>query len=162
MRAESGGRTVWQGRPITSHAGAMGLMQLMPGTWADMRRRHALGSDSHDPHDNFIAGTAYLAAMHGRFGYLGLFGAYHAGPARYAEYIEAGRPLPPETTAYMTAITANLGMRLAVPPLSVAAEKPPSLFVFRAEQAGASQGHFSRAPTTSRCAFCRTGSFDDR
>src|SRR3546814_17699930 len=35
MRAESGGRTTLGGRPIVSHAGAMGLMQIMPGTWAD-------------------------------------------------------------------------------------------------------------------------------
>src|SRR3546814_948782 len=33
MRAESGGRTRLHGEPITSWAGAMGLMQLMPGTW---------------------------------------------------------------------------------------------------------------------------------
>ena len=32
MRAESGGRTRWNGRPIRSSAGAMGLMQLMPAT----------------------------------------------------------------------------------------------------------------------------------
>ncbi|MBB5708446.1 hypothetical protein FHR21_003831 [Sphingopyxis panaciterrulae] len=35
MRVESGGRTMLDGRPITSRAGAIGLMQLMPGTWAD-------------------------------------------------------------------------------------------------------------------------------
>src|SRR3546814_1415523 len=38
MQAESGGQTRLRGRPIRSSAGAMGLMQLMPGTWADMRR----------------------------------------------------------------------------------------------------------------------------
>ena len=39
MRAESGGRTTLNGRPIVSHAGAQGLMQLMPGTWqCDARR----------------------------------------------------------------------------------------------------------------------------
>jgi hypothetical protein len=48
MSAESRGRTRLRGRPITSSAGAMGLMQLMPGTWADMRRRLGLGSDPHD------------------------------------------------------------------------------------------------------------------
>ncbi len=30
MQAESGGRTTWQGRPIRSRAGAIGVMQLMP------------------------------------------------------------------------------------------------------------------------------------
>lgn len=47
MRAESGGRTMHRGRPTTSRAGAMGLMQLMPGTWAEMRRRLGLGADPH-------------------------------------------------------------------------------------------------------------------
>ena len=37
IRAESGGRITLNGRPITSRAGAMGLMQLMPGTWAELR-----------------------------------------------------------------------------------------------------------------------------
>lgn len=64
MRAESGGRTTLSGRPIRSRAGAMGLMQLMPGTWAEMRRRLDLGRDPHDPRDNILAGTAYLRLMH--------------------------------------------------------------------------------------------------
>ncbi len=36
MRIESGGRTMLDGRPITSPAGAMGLMQVMPTTFAAM------------------------------------------------------------------------------------------------------------------------------
>ena len=63
MRAESGGHTMLGGRPITSHAGAMGLMQLMPATWAAMRAAHGLGGNPHDPRDNILAGTAYLRAM---------------------------------------------------------------------------------------------------
>ena len=46
-----------------SPAGAMGLMQVMPSTWQEMRTRLALGSDPFDPHDNILAGTAYLHAM---------------------------------------------------------------------------------------------------
>lgn len=134
MRAESGGRTVWQGKPITSPAGAMGLMQLMPGTWADMRRRHGLGENPHDPHDNIIAGTAYLAAMNRRFGYPGLFGAYHAGPARYQQFLSEGRPLPPETRAYMTSITASLGAVWTPPLPRPLAKSAPSLFIYRAEK----------------------------
>ena len=87
MRAESGGRTMLEGRPITSRAGAMGLMQLMPGTWTEMRNVHRLGRDPHDPRDNILAGAAYLRAMYDQFGYPGLFAAYNAGPARYAEYL---------------------------------------------------------------------------
>src|SRR3546814_4666575 len=83
MQAESAGLTHLHGRPITSRAGAMGLMQLMPGTWAAMRQQHGLGGDPYDPRDNILAGAAYLRAMYDRFGYPGLFAAYNAGPARY-------------------------------------------------------------------------------
>ena len=104
MRAESGGRTMLEGRPITSRAGAMGLMQLMPGTWTEMRNVHRLGRDPHDPRDNILAGAAYLRAMYDQFGYPGLFAAYNAGPARYAEYLATGRRLPAETVAYVAAV----------------------------------------------------------
>ena len=107
MQIESGGRTRERGRPIRSVAGAMGLMQLMPDTWAEMRLRHGLGNDPDAPADNILAGTAYLAAMHARFGYPGLFAAYHAGPGRYAQFL-AGRPLPPETRLYVARIVALL------------------------------------------------------
>lgn len=109
MRAESGGRTTLAGRPIVSRAGAMGLMQLMPGTWADMRVRFGLGPDPHDPRDNILAGTAYLRLMHDRFGYPGLFAAYNAGPVRYARHLATGRPLPAETVAYMAAVGGRPG-----------------------------------------------------
>ena len=101
MRAESGGRTTVNGSPITSRAGAMGLMQLMPGTWAEMRLSHGLGPNPHDPRDNILAGAAYLRAMYDRFGYPGLFAAYNAGPERYAEHLATGRRLPTETVAYV-------------------------------------------------------------
>ncbi len=104
MQAESGGRTTLDGRPITSRAGAMGLMQMMPGTYEDMRRAHGLGSDPNDPRDNILAGTAYLRAMYDRYGYPGLFAAYNAGPDRYDEHLHDSRPLPAETRAYLAAI----------------------------------------------------------
>jgi soluble lytic murein transglycosylase-like protein len=107
MRAESGGRTSLNGRPIVSHSGAMGLMQLMPGTWQDMRARFGLGPDPHDPRDNILAGTGYLRLMHDRFGYPGLFAAYNAGPVRYARHLATGRPLPAETVAYMAAVAGR-------------------------------------------------------
>lgn len=102
--AESAGRTMQRGRPIRSRAGAMGLMQLMPGTWLAMRRAHGLGDNPDDPRDNILAGTAYLRAMYDRFGYPGLFAAYNAGPARYAEHLGRGRGLPAETLAYVAKI----------------------------------------------------------
>ena len=110
--AESGGRTMLHGRPIESRAGAMGLMQLMPGTWREMRAIHGLGGDPHDPRDNILAGTAYLRAMYDRFGYPGLFAAYNAGPARYADHLATRRVLPGETRLYV----ARVAGRAAAPP----------------------------------------------
>lgn len=107
MRAESDGRTTLAGRPITSRAGAMGLMQLMPATWATMRARLGLGTDPHNPHDNILAGTGYLRLMYDRFGYPGLFAAYNAGPGRFAEHLATGRALPGETRAYLASIAAT-------------------------------------------------------
>ncbi|MGK9232225.1 lytic transglycosylase domain-containing protein [Inquilinus limosus] len=101
MRAESGGRTRLDGRPITSRAGAMGLMQLMPETWAGLRERYGLGADAHDPRDNILAGTAYLRELYDRYGYPNLFAAYNAGPARFDRHLFQGEPLPEETRAYL-------------------------------------------------------------
>jgi soluble lytic murein transglycosylase-like protein len=115
IRAESGGWTMVDGRPITSRAGAMGLMQLMPGTWAEIRDLYGLGSDPYDPRDNILAGAAYLRAMYDRFGYPGLFAAYNAGPKRYAAHLATGRPLPAETVAYVAAVRPMPSRRAAVP-----------------------------------------------
>ncbi|WP_137392502.1 lytic transglycosylase domain-containing protein [Rhodoligotrophos defluvii] len=124
MQAESGGRTRLDGRPITSRAGAMGLMQVMPDTYEAMRARHDLGDDPHDPRDNILAGAAYLRAMYERFGFPGLFAAYNAGPGRYAEHLRAGRPLPAETRAYLAA----LGSRRSATPSARAVASGRSLF----------------------------------
>ena len=107
MKAESGGRTVSGGRPIVSSAGAMGLMQLMPATWAEMRSAYRLGPDPHRPRDNIFAGAAYLRLMYDRFGFPGLFAAYNAGPARYARHLLDGRGLPAETVRYVAKITGR-------------------------------------------------------
>lgn len=107
MRAESGGRTVLAGRPITSRAGAMGLMQLMPGTWGELRAALGLGSDPHQPRDNILAGTLYLRRMYDRFGYPGCFAAYNAGPARYAAWLAGRAPLPGETRAYLASVAGT-------------------------------------------------------
>lgn len=123
MHAESGGRTELEGRPIISRAGAMGLMQVMPATWAEMRRRHGLGPDPHAPGDNILAGTAYLRAMYDRFGYPGLFAAYNAGPARYADHLRTGRRLPSETRTYIMTV-AGQGRAFAAAPAHLS---PPVL-----------------------------------
>jgi soluble lytic murein transglycosylase-like protein len=117
IQAESNGRTMLDGRPIVSRAGAMGLMQLMPETWRDMRALLGLGGDPYDPRDNILAGTAYLRAMYDRFGYPGLFAAYNAGPRRYTLHLSTGRRLPPETIAYVATVErAPIGARRSLAP----------------------------------------------
>ncbi|MDF1719241.1 MAG: lytic transglycosylase domain-containing protein [Minwuia sp.] len=91
-----------------SPKGAMGLMQLMPGTWEELREQHGLGAYAYDPRTNILAGTAYLKAMYERFGTPGLFAAYNAGPGRYAEHLRTGKPLPAETRAYVAGLEAAL------------------------------------------------------
>ncbi len=103
MRIESAGDV----RAISS-AGAMGLMQIMPDTWAELRVRHRLGRDPYDPRDNILAGAAYLREMYDRYGSPGFLAAYNAGPGRYEEYL-AGRPLPAETRAYVAALLPSFG-----------------------------------------------------
>ncbi|MBV9510547.1 MAG: lytic transglycosylase domain-containing protein [Caulobacteraceae bacterium] len=125
MQAESAGFTTWRGQPITSRAGAMGLMQVMPDTYAMMRAQHHLGPDPYDPHDNILAGAAFLRTMYARFGYPGLFAAYNAGPVRYAAYLDGGAPLPGETRAYI----ASLAQAPASPAMPPAVPSGTRLFV---------------------------------
>ena len=103
IRSESAGRI-----RAVSPAGAMGLMQLMPGTWARQRARFALGTDPFNPRDNIMAGTSYLREMYDRYGAAGFLAAYNAGLGRYEEWRDKGRPLPIETRRYVAAIAPLL------------------------------------------------------
>ena len=122
--AESGGRTKLGGQPIVSPAGAMGLMQLMPATWSEMRDRHGLGPDPNNPRDNILAGSAFLRAMYDRFGFPGLFAAYNAGPARYADHLATGRPLPAETVRYVAKAVSGSKRRHTARPGRATARRP--------------------------------------
>jgi soluble lytic murein transglycosylase-like protein len=102
MRVESGGQTLLNGRPITSAAGAMGLMQIMPRTWAYLRDRYGFGADPYDPRDNIFAGAAFLRELYLQYGYPNLFAAYSAGPSRLDSFLQGGSTLPPETSAYLS------------------------------------------------------------
>ncbi|MCE8005775.1 lytic transglycosylase domain-containing protein [Aestuariivita sp.] len=104
MQVESAGRV-----RAVSTAGAMGLMQIMPGTWADLRLRHRLGNDPFEPRNNILGGTAYLREMYDLFGAPGFLAAYNAGPNRYAEHLATGRPLPRETRAYVAMLAPMIG-----------------------------------------------------
>jgi soluble lytic murein transglycosylase-like protein len=127
MTVESGGRPTDKGPPVRSRAGAMGLMQLMPNTWAAMRDAYDLGFDPDDPHANILAGAAYLRLMYDRFGYPGLFAAYNAGPGRYARALDGRSVLPSETRAYLARLVGTGAIRVSMPTRS-----PDALFVVRA------------------------------
>lgn len=105
LRAESAGDV----RAISA-AGAIGLMQIMPVTWAALRDRHGLGRDPYQPRDNILAGTAYMREMWDRYGnVVAMLAAYNAGPNRYDEYRSTGRALPAETRAYVAALAPLIG-----------------------------------------------------
>lgn len=105
LSAESAGHA-----RAVSPAGAMGLMQVMPDTWAGLRTRYGLGPDPFEPRDNILAGAAYLREMYDRYGDLSaMLAAYNAGPDRADDYLASGRPLPAETRAYVATIASALG-----------------------------------------------------
>lgn len=119
MRVESAGEVRAQSRK-----GAMGLMQIMPGTWTDLRARYGLGADPYDPRDNILAGTAYLRELYQRFGMPGFLAAYNAGPGRYENHLATGRPLPDETQGYVAKIAPTIESDQSGGKLIVEAKSP--------------------------------------
>jgi membrane-bound lytic murein transglycosylase B len=104
MRTESDGNV----REV-SPRGAMGLMQIMPETWTELRGRYGFGADPFDAHDNILASAAYLRELHDRYGAAGFLAAYNTGPARYEDHVATGRPLPDETRAYVALLGPTIG-----------------------------------------------------
>ena len=92
-----------------SPKGAIGLLQVMPETYAAMRDRYGLGANPWDPRDNVLAGTAYLRLLYDRYGAPGFLVAYNAGPGRWDDYRLRGRLLPPETVAYLARLGPAVG-----------------------------------------------------
>ncbi len=124
MRVESGGNS-----RAVSRAGAMGLMQIMPATWAGLRTRYGLGPDPFNVRDNIMAGAAYLREMYDRYGNASaMLAAYNAGPGRYDDFVSRGRSLPPETVGYLAQLAPITGGSGAV---EMAASVPPDPFAWR-------------------------------
>jgi soluble lytic murein transglycosylase-like protein len=146
IRAVMGAESAGDARAV-SRKGAMGLMQIMPDTWSELRARYGLGRDPFDPHDNILAGTAYLREMHDRCGSPGFLAAYNAGPQRYEDYLAGARALPAETRAYVAMLAPLIGSKslqstTAIPVSDPVAWIRSPLFVVRANgsaNAGPSQ-----------------------
>ena len=153
MRTESAGRI-----GAVSSAGAMGLMQLMPGTWARQRTRFGLGADPFDPRDNIMAGTSYLREMYDSYGAPGFLAAYNAGPGRYEDWRDKGRQLPAETRAYVAKIAPILQAGSVATVVASASQLQPvrpswtqgQLFAVRGDAPDDASGSFAAAaPPTS-------------
>ncbi len=130
MRAESGGQATMDGEPIRSPAGAMGLMQVMPQTYAALRARYGLGANPYAPRDNILAGAAYLRELLDRYGVPWFLAAYNAGPARLDAFLRTGRALPAETQRYLAALAPQIGgmsgaLQAAVATTGLSTKSPP-------------------------------------
>lgn len=110
VRQESGGNT-----HAVSRAGAQGLMQLMPGTAANLGVANAFA-----PGENINGGTAYLDSLLRRYhDNLALaLAAYNAGPAA----VDRWHGIPPyrETRAYVARVIHEFNRRVAARQLAVA------------------------------------------
>jgi hypothetical protein len=84
-----------------SKAGALGIAQFMPGTAIAVGLR-----DPFEPVAAINAAAKHLAALHARFGSLGLAAAaYNAGPDRVSAWQSGQKGLPQETVDYVWRIT---------------------------------------------------------
>ena len=144
MRVESGGRTMLsQSQRMISSKGALGLMQVLPETYQDMRTQYRLGPDPFAPADNISAGAGYLRWLRGKYGYPAMFAAYNAGPGQIDDVLGGGRQLPAETRSYIARVGQILGdgmdgafiqavkftrpdgSPVEIDPLAVSAMRPP-------------------------------------
>ena len=113
---ESGGRQFDDnGNPITSSAGAIGIMQVMPGTGPEAARMAGVPWDENayytDQNYNMLLGVAYLSEMLNRFDgdVEKALAAYNAGPGRLEQALARNEEnwldlMPAETQNYVVSI----------------------------------------------------------
>jgi len=103
IQAESGGRqTDANGNTLTSPKGALGLMQLMPATAAQ------LGVDPNDAQQNVAGGRKNLTQLYIRFGnWSDALAAYNWGPGNVSNALKTGASFPPQVVAYTDGILTN-------------------------------------------------------
>jgi hypothetical protein len=100
IAAESGGNP-----NALSPAGAIGLMQLMPGTAA------SLGVNPWNAQQNVAGGTTYLEQMIARFGNVNAgLQAYNWGPANLQAALANGSPIPAGVQNYASGIVGAAGL----------------------------------------------------
>ena len=127
-------------RSAVSPKGALGIMQLMPGTAA------LLGVDPRDPEANIRGGAAYLSRQLAAFGSVPLaLAAYNAGPGAVQKY--GGIPPYAETRGYV----ATIMRRLSTVPVVTAAVSS------RSERRNASGFCVARICTICSTRPCRFG-----
>lgn len=86
-----------------SHAGAIGVMQLMPGTARE------LGVNPHNVAENIEGGLRYLARLRDKYGnYEDALYAYNMGPGGLDAVRKGRRKMPEETRNYVPAILRRL------------------------------------------------------
>ena len=124
----------------TSPAGAVGPMQVMPGTFAELARRYGLPGDVGDERSNVIAGALYLRELIDRFNgdVRAAVAAYNAGPGRVEGVAGNFDRLPRETRDYLarfepqwvvtqSPVTGPLNRGLITAPAAPTATLPPTV-----------------------------------
>lgn len=93
------------GMSARSRTGAIGTMQLMPGT------AKQYGVDPYDPTGNLTGGTAFLRDMMKRYGgnQAEAIGAYNAGPGRMDSFLAGKATLPSETQNEIARVLGKMG-----------------------------------------------------
>lgn len=107
-----------------SHAGAIGLMQIMPSTFEwiskELLRENLNVGMLYDPETNIRYGTYYLSYLYARFdSWTNAFAAYNLGETRVSELLSDQRYVDengdiknipvPETRTYVSRINSAIG-----------------------------------------------------